>query len=69
MGRTEPVTATEADEEGVTRGKLTEDLRAVVADAEELVKATDDSVRGNPWMAVGIAVAVGLILGILAARR
>jgi ElaB/YqjD/DUF883 family membrane-anchored ribosome-binding protein len=69
MGMTEPVTATEAEVGQVTKEKLMEDLRAVVADAEELVKATDDSVRGNPWMAVGIAVAVGLILGILAARR
>ena len=113
MGMTEPVTAIEAEEERVTRGKLTEDLRAVVADAEELLKATanqtgeriaaarakaeeslkaanarlaeekaavmaktkaaatatDDYVRANPWMAVGIAVAVGLILGILAVRR
>jgi ElaB/YqjD/DUF883 family membrane-anchored ribosome-binding protein len=40
MGMTEPVTAIEAEEERVTRGKLLEDLRAVVADAEELVKAT-----------------------------
>jgi len=113
MGLTEPVTATEAEEERVTRGKLMEDLRAVVADAEELLKATasqtgeritaarakaeeslkaakarlagekaaviartkaaakaaDDHVRANPWMAVGIAVAFGLVLGILAARR
>ena len=40
MGMIEPVTATEAEEERVTRGKLMEDLRAVVADAEELLKAT-----------------------------
>jgi ElaB/YqjD/DUF883 family membrane-anchored ribosome-binding protein len=66
---TEMGTATEAAGGQGAKGKLMEDLRAVVADAEELVKATDDSVRGNPWMAVGIAVAVGLILGILAARR
>ena len=113
MGMTEPVTATEAEVEQVTRGKLMEDLRAVVADAEELLKATasqtgeriaaarakaeeslkaakarlaeeeaavmaktkaaakatDDYVRANPWKAVGIAAVVGLVLGILAARR
>ena len=40
MGMSEPVTATEAEEERVTRGKLMEDLRAVIADAEELLKAT-----------------------------
>jgi len=35
----EPVTATEVGVEKTTTGKLTEDLKAVVADAEE-VKAT-----------------------------
>ena len=113
MDMTETVTATEVDEERVTRAKLMEDLRVVVADAEELLKATanqtgeriaaarakaeeslkaakarlaeekaavvartkaaakttEDYVRGNPWMAVGIALAFGLVLGILAARR
>ena len=113
MGMTEPVTATEAEEERVTRAKLMEDLRVVVADAEELLKATanqtgeriaaarakaeeslkaakarlaeekaavvartkaaakttEDYVRANPWKAVGITAAVGLVLGILVARR
>jgi ElaB/YqjD/DUF883 family membrane-anchored ribosome-binding protein len=36
----EPVTATEVVAEKVTRRKLVEDLKAVVADAEELLKAT-----------------------------
>jgi len=42
MGMTERVTATEAEAEQITKGKLMEDLRAVVADAEELLKATAD---------------------------
>ena len=37
---TETVRATEAEVEKVTRGKLVEDLKAVVADAEELLKAS-----------------------------
>lgn len=105
--------ATEAEVEQITKGKLMEDLRAVVADAEELLKATADQtgeriaaargkaekslkaararlaeqeaavmaktkaaakateeyVRANPWKIVGIVAAVGLVLGILAARR
>ena len=40
MNMTETVRATEAEVEKVTRGKLVEDLKAVVADAEELLKAT-----------------------------
>lgn len=39
MGMSEPVTATEAEVEQVTKEKLMEDLRAVIANAEE-VKAT-----------------------------
>ena len=40
MDMTEQGTVTEAGVEKVTRGKLVEDLKAVVADAEELLKAT-----------------------------
>ena len=109
----EQVTKTEAEMEQVSREKLVGDLRTVMADAEELLKATasqtgeriaairakaeesmkvakarlleqeaaalaktkeaakatDEYVRANPWMAVGIAALAGLILGILAARR
>ena len=82
--------------------KLMQDLRAVVGDAEELLKATagqageriekirtraeesvrvararmkdvggelDEQVRENPWTAVGIAAGIGLVLGILLARK
>ena len=110
---TKRITAKEAAAEEVTTGKLMEDLRAVVADGEELLKATADQtgeriatarvkaeeslkaakarldeqeaavmartkaaaeateeyVRANPWKALGIAAAAGLLLGILAARR
>ena len=40
MATTEPETATEAGVGWVVTGKLMEDLQAVVADAEELLKAT-----------------------------
>ena len=42
MGMTEWVAAKEAEVEQVIKGKLMEDLRAVVAGAEELLKATTD---------------------------
>ena len=42
MTMTERAMATEAEAEQITKGKLMEDLRAVVADAEELLKATAD---------------------------
>ena len=42
MGMTEWVTAREAEAEQIIKGKLMKDLRAVVAGAEELLKATAD---------------------------
>jgi ElaB/YqjD/DUF883 family membrane-anchored ribosome-binding protein len=78
------------------------DLRAVIADAEELLRATageagprvqevraraeeslriarehlkgagaelDSQVRANPWAAVGIAAAIGLVAGIILSRK
>jgi len=113
MNMAERVMVTEPEVEQVTMGELMEDLRAVVADAEELLKATadqtgeriaaargkaeeslkaakarldeqeaalmaktkaaakatEDYVRDNPWKAMGIAAAAGLVLGILAKRR
>jgi len=40
MGMTETVTAIRAEVAKVTRGKLVEDLKVVVADAEELLEAS-----------------------------
>ena len=42
MATTERVMATEAEAEQITKEKLMEDVRAVVADAEELLNATAD---------------------------
>ena len=35
----------------------------------EVADATDEYVRENPWQSVGIAAGVGLLLGLLLARR
>jgi len=97
----------------VSADKLMEDLRLVVTDAEELLRATagqagekvaaareratrsiqvareriaqagyaaaeqtrlaatltDDYVHENPWAAVGAAAAIGLVIGMLIARK
>jgi len=78
------------------------DLQAIMADAEELLRATadqagprvqeararaeetlknarerlegaghelDTKVRENPWVAVGVAAGIGLLLGVLLARK
>jgi ElaB/YqjD/DUF883 family membrane-anchored ribosome-binding protein len=86
----------------MTSEKLMKDLKAVVGNAEDLLKATadqsgeqvariraraeeslrvararmrdvggelDEQVRENPWTAVGVAAGIGLVLGILIARK
>jgi ElaB/YqjD/DUF883 family membrane-anchored ribosome-binding protein len=37
--------------------------------AKAAARATDDYVHGHPWQAVGIAAAVGLVVGLLMNRR
>ncbi len=77
--------------DAATTEKLTAELRAVVREAEALMKNVaaesgehlreagesareaaqeiDEQVRRNPWAAVGIAAGVGLIIGLLLARK
>ncbi|HXM84146.1 MAG TPA: DUF883 family protein [Burkholderiales bacterium] len=68
--------------EGFTaaRTKFEEKLRsakAALADASqpafdrtrETAAVADDYVRGNPWIAVGVAIAAGALIGFLAAKR
>jgi ElaB/YqjD/DUF883 family membrane-anchored ribosome-binding protein len=49
--------------------KLTDAERVVVDKTKDAAKATDEYVRENPWQAVGIAAAAGLVLGVLISRR
>jgi ElaB/YqjD/DUF883 family membrane-anchored ribosome-binding protein len=42
---------------------------AVVVKTKEAAKATDEYVHENPWQAVGIGAAVGVLVGLLISRR
>ncbi|MES2148196.1 MAG: DUF883 family protein [Pseudomonadota bacterium] len=42
---------------------------AVVEKTKEAAKATDEFVKENPWKAVGIGAAVGLVVGMLISRK
>ena len=64
----------------IARERIQESLRAAkdkLSGAEEAVvdktkaaaRATDDYVHEHPWGAVGIAAAVGLVIGMLISRR
>jgi len=37
--------------------------------AKEAAGATDDYVHEHPWQAVGVAAAIGLVIGVLIGRR
>ena len=52
---------------GAARSKFEERVKsakAMLADASR-----PDYIRGNPWTAVGLAVAAGLLIGFLVAKR
>jgi ElaB/YqjD/DUF883 family membrane-anchored ribosome-binding protein len=53
----------------VAKARLAEVQSVVAAQTKAAAKAADDYVRANPWQAVGISAAVGLILGMLITRR
>ena len=42
---------------------------AAAEHTREAVKATDDYVHDNPWAAIGVAAAVGVVIGILISRK
>jgi len=65
---------------GEARAKIRESLEAARArlleaeqmarrHGEEAVVATEEYVRRNPWQAVGVAAGIGLVMGVLLARR
>ena len=49
--------------------KLAEAERIATEKTKEAAKVADEYVRDNPWQAVGIAAAAGLVLGVLISRR
>lgn len=98
-----------ASEFNRAKGKMADDLKMIVSDGEDLLKAAanasgegftaarakfsekivsakakladlsqpviekagqaNDYVHGSPWTAIGVAVAAGMLIGFLAARR
>ena len=49
--------------------KLQELQGQAVDRAKDAARVTDDYVHENPWQAIGIAAAVGLVAGLLISRR
>lgn len=51
------------------RERLGSAEKLAVEKARAAAKATDTYVRENPWTAVGVGAAVGVLIGMLIARR
>jgi ElaB/YqjD/DUF883 family membrane-anchored ribosome-binding protein len=53
----------------VAKDKLSRAEEVVIDKSKAAARATDDYVHDHPWGAVGIAAAVGLVIGMLISRR
>ena len=53
----------------VAKDKLARVEEIVIDKSKAAARATDDYVHDHPWGAVGIATAVGLVIGMLISRR
>lgn len=53
----------------IAKDKLARAEEAMVDKTKAAARATDDYVHDHPWGAVGIAGAVGLVIGMLISRR
>jgi ElaB/YqjD/DUF883 family membrane-anchored ribosome-binding protein len=42
---------------------------AAVVQTREAAKATDEYVQDNPWTAVGVAAAIGIVIGMLIGKK
>jgi|SRR5579859_6500176 len=51
------------------KASLADASQPTIDRAKETAAGADRYVRGNPWTAVGIAIAVGAVLGLMAAKR
>lgn len=51
------------------KDSLGEYQQTVVEKTKEAAKVTDEYVHENPWKSVGLGAAVGMVIGMLIARR
>jgi len=51
------------------KARVVDAERAAVQRGEDAMNATEDYAKRNPWQAMGIAAGLGLVIGVLLARR
>ena len=56
---------------GIVSGKYSlQDIQRLVTEKTKVAaSATDEFVRDNPWAALGVAAAVGCVVGVLLSRK
>jgi ElaB/YqjD/DUF883 family membrane-anchored ribosome-binding protein len=52
-----------------TRARLSDAGDKIASQTKQIAGQADDYVRDNPWTGIGIGAAVGVVLGVLLARR
>jgi ElaB/YqjD/DUF883 family membrane-anchored ribosome-binding protein len=52
-----------------TRRRLAELEEGVMARSKEAARRTDEFIHDHPWQAIGVASAVGVLVGMLISRR
>lgn len=53
----------------VAKEKMSEAQAVLLTKARAAAKATDEYVHVNPWQAIGVGTAVGVVIGLLIGRR
>jgi ElaB/YqjD/DUF883 family membrane-anchored ribosome-binding protein len=53
----------------VAKARIAQAGYAAAAQTREAARAADEYVHDNPWAAVGVAAAVGVVIGILIAKK
>ena len=67
--RVEKIRAKAEESLRVARDRMQAAGKAVRQSAMDAADSVDEQVHKNPWAAVGIAAGIGLVVGILLARR
>jgi ElaB/YqjD/DUF883 family membrane-anchored ribosome-binding protein len=57
------------DRLAVAKARLLDAEHAMLERGRQLARTTDDYVHQHPWSSIGVAAGIGLLLGVVIARR
>jgi ElaB/YqjD/DUF883 family membrane-anchored ribosome-binding protein len=69
QGLLDSMTSATTEKTAALRASLEKNLKAAVERTTAAAKYTDEYVHDNPWQAIGVAAAVGVLVGMLLSRR